>query len=583
MSLSPFGAFTVAMPQPNRHRLEISFTIPHWTAPVLEVRLPVWSPGSYLVREYARLVQEFTAVDGAEQPRSWQKVAKNCWRIAGTGTITIRYVLFANELTVRTNHGDGSHGSFLGSATFIYVPEYTHLPLTVQVLLPDPLWRVATPLPCGDEASQTYIAPDYDTLADAPFEVGLHQRHDFEVLGKQHSWVIWGQGESNLPGDRLIGDTVAIIEAEAQLFGALPYDHYWFLLLLSGDGYGGLEHRNCCSLIYPRLGFRAGDSYYKFLNLVAHEFFHTWNVKRLRPLALQQYDYDRETYTHSLWFAEGVTSYYDLVIPLRAKIYDGRYFLQRLSESITRLQTTPGRRVQSLYESSFDTWIKLYRPDANTVNSQVSYYLKGELVALLLDLWIREQTTRSPDAVGQSLDDVLRLLWQQFGVAEVGYTEADVQAAVVQVTGCDPSFFWQMYLMGTAELDYNAYLEPFGLQVQMATMAGAAPDLGIRFQTGTVVKSVLADSPAEWAGIAPGHEVLAINGLRVTAADWRDRLSDFAVGDRVEVTFFADQHLRSVPVALAAPQCDRYVIGLLPQMTPMQKQRQLEWLGEILC
>jgi predicted metalloprotease with PDZ domain len=549
----------------------------------LEVRLPVWSPGSYLVREYARLLQEFAATDGSDRPLPWQKVAKNSWRIAGTGTIRIRYVLFANELTVRTNHVDGTHGSFLGSATFLYVPEHTHLPLEVQVYLPDPGWRVATPLPCVDGENQVYRAENYDALADTPFEVGVHQRHDFEVLGKQHSWVLWGAEGSNVPGDRLLADTAAIIEAEAQLFGELPYDHYWFLLLLSGDGYGGLEHRHSCALLYPRLGFRAGDGYFKFLNLVAHEFFHTWNVKRLRPHALQHYDYDRETYTHSLWLAEGVTSYYDLVMPLRAKIYDGRYLLQRLSESITRLQTTPGRRVQSLYESSFDTWIKLYRPDANTANSQVSYYLKGELVAWLLDLWIRAQTTVADASRGRSLDDVLRLLWQQFGVAEVGYTEVDVQAAVVQVTGCDPGFFWQQYLQGTAELEYNAYLEPFGLQVQMATMAGAAPDLGIRFQGGTVVKAVLADSPAERAGICPGDEILALNGLRVSAAEWRDRLSDFAVGDVVTVTFFADRRLVTASVALAAPPCDRYAIGLLPQMTPAQKQRQLDWLGEVLC
>jgi predicted metalloprotease with PDZ domain len=256
------------------------------------------------------------------------------------------------------------------------------------------------------------------------FTIGSNLRY----WGKPHQFVVWGEGNADV--HKIIQDTAAVIEEEANIFGGgLPYDRYMFLLHLSASGYGGLEHKDCCSLNYPRFGFRK-EKYLRFINLVAHEFFHTWNVKRLRPKELETFDYDQENYTPSLWFSEGVTSYYDQLIPLRVRIYDAKHFFKLIGDSITRLQTTPGRQVQSLRESSLDTWIKLYRPEPHSPNTQISYYLKGELVAMLLDLLIRHKFQNR-----RSLDDVMRSLWQKFGKSEVGFTEPELFAEIEAIAG----------------------------------------------------------------------------------------------------------------------------------------------------
>jgi predicted metalloprotease with PDZ domain len=347
---------------------------------------------------------------------------------------------------------------------------------------PHPDWSIATVLPLVTGEPHTYYAADFDTLVDSPFEIGIHKQYDFTVLGKPHSLIVWGKG--NPEPQRIIQDTTAIITAEADLFGGLPYDRYMFLLHLSASGNGGLEHKNCCCLNYPRLGFRQ-DHYLRFLNLVAHEFFHTWNVKRIRPSALENFDYDRESYTPSLWFCEGTTSYYDLLIPLRAKIYDVKHFLKLMSDNITRLQTTYGRHVQPLSESSLDAWIKLYRPDANSTNNQISYYLKGELVSMLLDLEIRQQTQNRA-----SLDNVMRLMWERFGKDEIGFTETALQETIASVAGSDLQSFWQAYLHGTQELDYNFYLEPFGLEVQPSSTQDLPPYTGMTLKHGNGISAV---------------------------------------------------------------------------------------------
>jgi predicted metalloprotease with PDZ domain len=314
----------------------------------------------------------------------------------------------------------------------------------------------------------------------------------------------------------------------------LPYERYVFLLHLSSQGNGGLEHKYGCSLNYPRFGFRAQDKYDRFMQLVAHEFFHLWNVKRIRPKAIEVFDYDQENYTPSLWFSEGTTSYYDLIIPLRAGIYDVKSFLNNLGKEITRLQTTPGRQVQPLSESSFDAWIKLYRPDPNSGNSQISYYLKGEMVSLLLDLLIRERHQNQ-----RSLDDVMLLMWQQFGQAEIGFTPEQLQQVIESVAGINLDDFFKKYVDGTEELPFNEYLEPFGLQV-IGEDDEPAPTLGVKVQTENgreLIKFVEAGTPAYAAGIDAGDELLAIDSIRVQSQQLSDRLKDYQSADIIKSQF----------------------------------------------
>lgn len=569
--------YLVAMPQPETHLFEVSLQIVNYSSPILDLRMPVWTPGSYLVREYAKNLQDFTALAG-DKVLPWRKISKNHWQInkGDVSEVTIRYRVFANELSVRTNHLDATHGYFNGAALFLRIPGWENLPIRVTVLPPRPQWRVTTALPAISEQSNTFYAADFDTLVDSPFEIGEHQLYHFEVLGKPHELAIWGQG--NFQIQQLISDTQKIIQVEAQMFGGLPYERYVFLLHLFAQAYGGLEHKNSCSLIYQRFGFRSQDKYERFIQLVAHEFFHLWNVKRIRPQALEVFNYDQENYTPSLWFCEGTTSYYDLLIPLRAGIYDVKTYLNYWSKEITRLLTTPGRKVQPLSESSFDAWIKLYRPDANTGNSQVSYYLKGEMVSLLLDLLIRARYRNQ-----RSLDDVMRQMWQKFGQAEIGYTPEQLQGVIESVAGVDLTDFFARYIDGTEELPFNQYLEPFGLQ--LVTEKEEEPYLGVKVNTENgreIIKFVEAGSPAQLAGIDAGDELLAIAGIKISTHQLSDRLKDYQANDTIQVTVFHQDELRTYSVTLGSPRPTKYQV--LPVQNPdaTQQENFAGWLGSAI-
>jgi predicted metalloprotease with PDZ domain len=569
--------YHVAMPQPQTHLFEVTLQVENCPSPFLDLKFPVWTPGSYLVREYAKNLQDFAVV--AKGTLTWRKISKNHWQIETDNItqITIKYRIFANELTVRTNHLDATHGFFNGAAIFFRLPGYEKQPISVQVVPPYPEWHVTTALPSVPGQANTFIAADFDTLVDSPFEIGSHQLHHFEVLGKPHELAIWGKG--NYQVQQALADMQKIIEAEAAMFGGLPYERYVFILHLLSQAFGGLEHKNSCALIYQRFGFRDKDKYERFMQLVAHEFFHLWNIKRIRPQALEVFDYDNENYTPSLWFCEGTTSYYDLHIPLRAGIYDGKSYLNHLSKEITRYLNTPGRRVQPLSESSFDAWIKLYRPDANSANSQISYYLKGEMVTLLIDLEIRRRYSNQ-----RSLDDVMINMWQQFGKDEIGYTPEQLRSVIESVAGIDLSDFFKLYIDGLEDLPFNQYLEPFGLQ-----LVGDIDEqvyLGIKASTENgkeTIKFVEVDSPAQVAGIDAGDELLAIDGIKVTASSLNERLKNYQPNDSIEVTLFHQDELRSYHVSLDSPRQSRYQLKLFDNVSASQKENLIGWLGSSSC
>lgn len=570
--------YRVAMPQPTSHLFEVALQVSNWQAASLDLKMPVWTPGSYLVREYAKQVQNFSAeASNDKQVLPAKKLSKNHWQIKteNISQITIRYRVFANELSVRTNHLDATHGYFNGAALFFFIPGLEKSAIEVEILPPRSDWQVSCTLPTVSDKSNTYIAKDFDTLVDSPFEIGTQRIYDFEVLGKPHQLAIWGEGNAN--PDKIIADTQKIIEVEANLFDGLPYEKYLFLLHLSASGFGGLEHKDSCSLNYPRLGFRAKDKYVRFMQLVAHEFFHLWNIKRIRPKALEQFDYEAENYTTSLWFSEGTTSYYDMLLPLRAKIYDSKVFLDNLGKEITRYLNIPGRKVQPLSESSFDAWIKLYRRDSNSDNSQISYYLKGEMVSLLLDLLIRDRHNNQ-----RSLDDVMRQMWQRFGKEEIGFTPEQLLEVIESVAQTDLSEFFQRYLDGTEELPFDRYLEPFGLHLQSISEDETIPYLGIRVQSEhgkEIVKFSEANSPAAIAGIDPDDELLAIDGIRVGAEQLSDRLKDYRVGDTVEVSIFHQDRLHNLAVKLATPLPSRYEVVRIKNQNERQTQNLLAWLN----
>lgn len=574
MSTSDAAIFYHVALHPAAHEFEVTVTLSQWGEGMLNFKMPVWTPGSYLVREYARHLQNLQVTGPDGEPVPHRKVRKNHWQvqtpIAGTWTITYR--IYADELSVRTNHLDLTHGYFNGAALFVYVVGWEDRPCQVTIAPPE-TWKVSTALPSGD-APHRFIAGDFHTLVDSPFEIGTHQIYPFTAAGKPHTLAVWGEG--NFKAEPAIADITKLIETEAQFFGELPYDHYLFILHLSASGFGGLEHKNSCSLNYPRFGFQDQEKYYRFMQLVAHEFFHLWNVKRLRPQGLETFDYTQENYTPSLWFAEGVTSYYDLFFPYRAGVYDQSILLQNLGKEITRYLQTPGRLVQPLRESSFDAWIKLYRREAHSDNHQISYYLKGEMVALLLDLTIREVRANQ-----QSLDDVLRSLWATFGKPEKGFTEADLQTHLEAAAGQPLDRRLDRWLDTTEELPLGETLTRFGLKL-LPVCDESLPDAGLKLaqeQGRTVVKFARLGSPGHDLGITPGDELLALNGYRITAEQWEARLRDFAPGETITLTLFHQEQLRSCDLVLAAPLPLSYTVQVDDQASEPARQLRQGWLG----
>lgn len=568
--------YWVAMPQPESHLLEVTLQVSGWNAPQLDLKMPVWTPGSYLVREYARHVQNFQV---CQPQQRWRKLAKNHWQIetAGVSEVTLRYQVFANELTVRTNHLDASHAFFNGAALFFYLPGWQQQPIRVTIQ-PPPDWQIATALPPVPDQVNSFEAANFDQLVDSPFEIGLHQRYEFESLGKPHQLVIWGQGNTN-PA-QIVADTQKIIQVEAEIFGGLPYEQYLFILHQTAQGFGGLEHKDSCALIYPRFSFRSEEGYQRFMQLVAHEFFHLWNVKRIRPKGLEVFDYDAENYTPSLWFSEGTTSYYDVMLPLRAGIYDAQTGIKLLGKEISRYLTTPGRQVQMLGESSFDAWIKLYRRDSNSDNNQISYYLKGEMFSLILDLLIRARHENR-----RSLDDVLRQLWQQFGQPEVGFTPEQLQAAIESVAGIELSVLFEHCLNSTLELPLEQYLEPFGLRILPESTDNAPPYLGLTMAEGSrnLIRFVEFGSPAQQAGIDPDDELLAIDGLRVKGSQLAERLNNYQPQDTIQLTLFHQDELRSYSVRLAAPRPKSYQLVAVEAPSEAQSRNFAGWMGASLA
>ena len=565
--------YQVKISDPSSHLFEVTLELDNWQKDTLDLKFPVWTPGSYLVREYSKHLQNFQAHTNKGEKLPFVKITKNHWQVQTLkqSKIIISYQIYANELSVRTNHLDDSHGYFNGAALFFFIAGLESEPITLKIIPLQDNWHISTTLAPLAGHKNIFIAIDFDTLVDSPVEIGTQKVYDFQVLDKPHQLVIWGK--SNLKIEEFLLDISKIIETQAQLFDGLPYQQYMFLLHLCANGYGGLEHRDCCSLLYSRNNLSNPEKYHNLIQLVAHEFFHLWNVKRIRPKALEKFNYESENYTTSLWFSEGATSYYDILIPCWSKIYSREICLQKLAKDINRYLNTPGRMIQSVRESSFDAWIKLYRRDANSDNSQISYYLKGEMICLVLDLLIRNLHQNK-----KSLNDVLKRLWREFGQTEVGFSEDQLQQIIEQVSGQDLSKFFELYLDGVTEIPFNEYLEPFGLLLKPQKMENY---LGIKLENQlgrSVVKFVEIGSPAQLAGINPEDELLAIDGLKVTAEQLSERLKEYQGDDMIEITLFHQDELRTLGVQLGQPRPSGYELVEIQSPSQGQKQNLQGWI-----
>jgi predicted metalloprotease with PDZ domain len=575
--------YRVSMSRPHSHLFEVEATFPAGPD-MLEAVLPVWTPGSYLVREFSRQVQEVSARGLGGEPLPVRRVDKRTWHVQARGSVvTLRYRVYANELTVRTSHLDGSHGYFNGATLFLYTEATRGLEHHVTVEAPSG-WTVFTAL---ERRGEAFVAGDYDELVDSPFEVGPHTPLGFTAAGVPHEVVVWGDPAPD--GGRLCADLQRICETQAKVFGGLPPQRYLFLIYLTDKGRGGLEHKASTALLFPRMGLQNARGWEDFLTLAAHEYFHLWNIKRVKPRALVPFDYSRENYTSLLWAFEGATSYYDTLFVLRAGLMSDNRYLTRLGETLSTLHATPGRKVQTLAEASLVSWVKHYRPDEHSHNSAISYYLKGEVVAALLDLEIRRATDNA-----RGLDDVMRLLWQRHGDGS-GVPEDGVEAAASEVAGKDLGAFFDRAVRTTEELDYSVFSH-VGLEVRMrprespSDKGGTPPPrvkgearpkgwLGVTTKGSATIATVLDGAPAQEAGLYVEDEVVALDGWRVDAAGLLSRCEDKSPGDTVRLTVFRRDRLVEVPVTLGPKPADAAWLARVDKPTDAQKAAYQAWLG----
>lgn len=564
--------YTLSMPEPYTHLFHVRMEVKGLRGESVDLVMPAWTPGSYKVRDYARNVQEFSA-----GRRAWKKADKSRWRVSGRGDLVVEYRVWAFELSVQSSHLDAEHGYVNGASVFLYVDGHKDAPVTLDIRSPRG-WKIATGL---DRRGRLFAAPDYDILVDCPIEIGTFVRRSFRVRGVPHHLVIHGAG--NHDEAALVRDIKKIVATEVAIMRHIPYRHYTFLLHNAPERGGGLEHLNSTSLQYPATHYRPREKYEIFLELVAHEFWHLWNVKRIHPDMLGPFDYDREVYTTLLWVMEGLTSYYDTLVLCRSKLAPPERYFKRMAERVQKYEEKPGRRRQSLSESSFDTWIKLYQPNENALNSQMSYYEKGELVGLCLDLEIRRRTGNR-----RSLDNVMRRLYADYGRAGRGFPEGEFKRACEREAGRFDRFFAD-YVDGVKDIPWGRFLALAGLELRRETKKPEEGEprrphkawFGVTTQkSGPVlsIAAVLEGSPAWKAGLSAKDELVALDGMKINPDEWEKRVDDYEPGDRVRVTVFRAGLLREIGVALGRKENATWSLRRVKNPTPLQKRIYEGWL-----
>ena len=570
--------YTLQFPAPHAHYVEVDMTVPTDGRSAVDLCMAVWTPGSYLVREYARHVEAVQAHAVGGRPLCVGKISKNRWRVATAAADPVRvtYRVYCREMSVRTNWVEADFALLNGAPTFLTLVEDGSRPHDVQVVLPPHWTTIMTGLLANPELGEHgYRAADFDTLVDTPILAGNPTVHPFEVDGKPHYLV--NEGEAGVwDGPQSASDTEKIVHAHWRMWGGrLPYDRYLFLNLLTQAG-GGLEHRNSTVLMTNRWNTRSRAAYLDWLRLVSHEYFHVWNVKRLRPIELGPFDYEREVYTKNLWIAEGVTAYYTELGVRRAGLCSDAEFLDGLSGLIRRLQTTPGRLVHPLEMASYDAWIKLYRSDENSANTTISYYTKGAVVAFLLDAKIRAATDDS-----RSLDDVLRLAYARYS-GERGFSREEFRAVAEEVAGVPLGQWFVSTLETTEELGYTEALDWLGLRFAPVDEActGGWTGLQTRVVEGRLlVSQVRRETPGWQAGFNVDDEILAIDDDRVLPEQWSARLKHYRCGDRTCVLVARRGRLRRLAITLAAEPPNAWKLEPHPQASEAQSGRRAAWLA----
>lgn len=571
--------FEVSFKEPQAHYAEIVMKIENLQRDFIDVKMPVWTPGSYLVREYAKNVEGLEAFGEDGTPLAAKKINKNTWRISSgkKHTLTVQYRVYGFEVSVRTNFIDDSHAFLSPAGTFLYVDGLLKLPVDVTILPYDSWSKISTGLEPVDGEAGTYHAADFDILFDSPIEVGNQDVFTFEAAGVLHEIAMVGGG--NYDKERLKEDCAAIVEHATRIFGVNPNKRYVFIVHNYQSGGGGLEHLNSTVLGASRNGYQNERSYVGFLGLMAHEYFHLWHVKRLRPIELGPFDYDTENYTTALWIMEGFTAYFDNLLLRRCGFLNENNYLQALSADINTVENRAGNQIQSAALASFDAWIKYYRPDENSANTSISYYNKGALLAMMLDLKILAATEGK-----QRLDDVLKAAYETFYVQKKrGFEERELQTLIEQIAGTSVAdIFEAAHTPGS--LDYNRYLNAVGYELIDYNDGRELPDLGINTSSadGRVWVTNVSRGTGAWdGGINVRDEIIAINGERLDAQgkELNRVLQTAAIGDVLRVLISRDGKIRELRVTLTKDMRSSFGIIPLVNATPEQQQLGKIWLS----
>lgn len=568
--------YTLRFPAPHTHYMEVEAVYPTEGRKQIELFMAVWTPGSYLVREYERHVENLSVRGPSGQALTFVKSRKNRWQVTtgGARTVTVNYRVYGREMTVRNNWIESGFAMLNGAPTFISMVAGTARPHDVQIELATG-WKVsATPLTKG-ASPNAYRAEDFDTLVDSPIFVGNPVSREFQVGGKTHHLVLEGD-TSFFDVDRAAADVQKIVEAAGKVMaGRFDYPHYYMLNLVSNAG-GGLEHKNSLLTMSNRFATRTRRSYISWLGLVAHEYFHNWNIKRLRPWELGPFDYENEVHSKSLWIGEGFTDYYAGLLVKRAGLSNRDEYLEELSDQIEAVQTTPGRLVTSVDMASYDTWIKQYRPDENTANTTINYYPKGAVIAFLVDAQIRQAT-----AGAKSLDDAMQLAYHRHSGAK-GYMLEQFYQAMSDTAGKSLRPFFTSAVETTDELSYKESLDWYGLRFRAVDTRNPRAWLGAETRNDSgrlLVSSVRRETPALAAGLNVDDEILAIDDVRVRADGLSARLEQYRPGQRIVLLVARRDRLTRLDVTLGTDPGRPWRLEVDPGATEAQKQRLAAWIG----
>ena len=575
-------AFKVSFSEPQAHYADIEMEMSGITGNQIDLKMPVWAPGSYLIREFAKNVEDFkvSALDGKLLVAN--KINKNTWRIntSKNSSVKVNYRVYSFEISVRTSFVDDSHAFLSPTGLFLYPSGKLNMPSTVTIV-PHKNWtKISTGLENAKGKENTFIAPDFDILYDSPIEVGNQDVFEFTAAGVNHEVAMYGGG--TYKAEVLKRDMSKIIEEQTKVFGVNPNKRYVFIVHNLNAGSGGLEHLNSTVLGASRNGYSTEAGQLRFYTLVSHEYFHIWNVKRLRPIALGPFNYNEENYTSNLWIAEGFTAYYQDVFTERAGLISPEIYLSKLASTISSVENQPGNRIQSASESSFDAWIKQYRPNENSPNSTISYYSKGSLIALIMDLDIIYSTQ------GRSgLDEVMKAMYDEYYIKlKRGYTDSEFRAMAEKIAGHSFNTIYKDYINGLKPIEYAKYLAYAGFVItdDAAGTNSAYLGIGSSLKEGKMLITQVARGSAAWkGGLNVNDEIVSIDDYQINNSgtgsnEMLKYIDGKRVGDKVKVLINRDGLAKVIELSLDRNPNVKYKITSVENASAAQLAVRKRWL-----